>query len=460
MNFKTKSKFFYKILILAIFLFFVTATSSTAAEIPPELLEAFWRGDENVSETPAQTLTKAPIDIREAIELTLSDNLDLRSLSQEIYMAEAFRLVADGTLTPTLDLNASTEETWTGSGNAGSNSARLSLNQTLYSGGRNQALRNQAEHVTSIADLVIIDAQNRAIGQLFIRFYLVLLQEQRTENEQAAIARSELHLREVTRMSELGLTNRLEVIRASQQLATNQADLVSAKGLYDAAVINLMNYMGIPPEERRPIRGTLREITVSGNREQSLAAAMENRADLSMLENEIALEQYEIEIARSGGRPRLNLGGTGAFTDQGRTGSFDDLYRAELLLTIPILDRNTTRANVIRTEAAAERKRISAEQRRLDIKSQVETAWSELETATEHVQSTAQALELAEETLRLAEVGYREGVTPQLDLLAAQMSLTESRQGHLRALYSHTLAVAALKVTEGGIINWAEAMEL
>jgi len=455
-----KSKFFYKILTLAVFLFFITPTPSTAVEIPRELLEPFWIGEETVSETPAQSLTKAPIDIREAIELTLSDNLDLRSLSQEIYMAEAFRLVADGTITPTLDLSASTEETWVGGENTGSNSARLSLNQTLYSGGRNQALRLQAGHVTSIADLVIIDAQNRAIGQLFIRFYLVLLQEQRIENEQAAIARSELHVREVTRMSELGITNRLEVIRASQQLATNEADLVSAKGLYDAALINLMNYLGIPPEERRQVAGTLRETAVSGDREQSLAAAMENRADLSMLEDEIALQQYEIEIARSGGRPRLNLGGTASFNDQGRTGNYDDAYRAELSLTIPILDRNVTRANVIRAEATAERKRISAEQRRLDIKSQVETAWSELETATEHLVSTTQALELAEETLRLAEVGYREGVTPQLDLLAAQMSLTESRLGHLRSLYNHKLAVVALKVTEGTIIDWAEGVDL
>ena len=453
---------FYRILSLAVLFALVMAARAAASEPRRDIRELLWGNGGNASEIPSEDYTpsKAPIDIREAIQLTLSDNLDLRSLSQEIHIAEAFRLQAEGTLTPTLALSAAADETRAGDRTVGANQARISLNQTLYSGGENQAIRGQAGHVTSIADLAVIDAQNRAIGHLFGRFYLVLLQEQRIENEQAAIARAELHLREVTRMSELGLTNRLEVIRASQQLASNEADLVTARGLYDAAVINLMNYMGISPEERRPVVGTMRAIPVSGGREQSLAMAMENRADLSMMENQIEFQQYQIEIARSGGRPRINLGGTGTFTDQGRTGTFDDAWRAELSLTIPILDRNMTRASVIRAEATAARNVINAEQKRLDIKSEVEMAWSELETATEHLGSAAHALELAEETLRLAEVGYREGVTPQLDLLAAQMSLTESRQGYLRSLYTHTLAVVALKVTEGGIIDWAEAMNL
>ncbi|MDR3075947.1 MAG: TolC family protein [Synergistaceae bacterium] len=399
---------------------------------------------------------EAPLEIREAIRLMLEDNLTLKSLSQDVKKAEAFKLQADGTMTPEVGLNASTTEE---SSSTGSNQAQLSLTQTLYSGGRNQAMRRQSSQVRSIADLALTDAQNGATGDLFARFYNVLLQERRVETDRSATATLELHLREVTRMSELGLSNRLEVIRASQQLATNKANLVTAEGLYDSAVISLMNYMAIPPEERRPVAGNLRVLAVSGDREQSLAAAMGNRADVGMLENQIEYQANQIEIERSGYRPKITLGGTASFLDRDKGGTYDDTWRAELSLTVPILDRNAARGNVIRAEATAAQNKIALEQKKLDIKSGVETAWAELETAAEHLEASERAMELAEETLRLAEAGYKEGVTPQLDLLSAQTSLTESRLEHLRSLYNHMLAVVALKVTEGNIIDWAEEME-
>ncbi|MDR1132896.1 MAG: TolC family protein [Synergistaceae bacterium] len=396
-----------------------------------------------------------PLEIDEALDLMLSRNLTLQSLRQEIDKAEAFRLQADGTLTPEVSLSASTGESRANAGQTGENEAALTLSQVIYSGGRNEAVRKQAPQVRSIADLAVEDARNRAAGELFARFYNVLLQERYAETERSAESTSEMHLKEITRMAELGMSNRLEVIRASQQLAANKASLATAEGMYDSAVISLMNYLAIPPEDRRPVSGDLDALAVSGDRESSLASALENRADLKMLENQIEYQRYQIDIERSGSKPKIALGASAGFTDAGRTGSFDDSWRAELSLTVPILDRNTARGNVITAQAQAVQDKIALEQKQLDVKSGVETAWTELETATEHLESAEAALRLAEETFRLAEVGFREGVTPQLDLLSAQTSLTESRLEHLRSLYNRMLAVAALKVTEGSIIEWA-----
>jgi outer membrane protein TolC len=406
-----------------------------------------------------------PLDIKEALELMLQDNYTLQSLRQEATKAGAFKMKADGTMTPEIGLNAYVDVQKENQSSGGSSRydnrvARLTLAQSLYSGGRNQALRRQSSQVISMADLEIIDAENRATGELFARFYNVLLQERRLDTENSAISTSEMHLREITRMSELGLANRLEVIRASQQLAANKADLSTAEGLYDSAVISLMNYLSIPPEERRPVTGTLKVLSLSGDREKSLALALENRADLGVLENRIKYQNNQIDIARSGNKPRVTFGASAGFLDPYRGGSSgDDTWRAELALTVPILDRNQARGDVLEAQAVAVQGKIALEQKKLDIKSGVETAWSELESALNRLESTTQALELAEETLRLAEVGFQEGVTPQLDLLSAQTSLTESRLEHLRSLYNQMVALVALRVTEGDIIDWVQEME-
>ena len=405
------------------------------------------------------------LDIKEAIGLTLEHNATLRSLRQEARKADAFKVQADGTLTPEIGVSAYVDEqrenqTSDGSNRTDNKVARVSLAQSLYSGGRNEALRRQSPQVKSIADLMLTDGENRAVGELFARFYNVLLQESRVRTEEAAIRTSELHLREVTKMGELGLANRLEVIRADQQLATNRANLSTAKGLHEAATIALMNYMASPPSERRPVSGKLQTFEIKGNREESLNLAMENRADRGMLEQQIAYQGNQIEIARSGLRPKVAFGASAGYLDPYRgSDRGDDTWRAELSITVPILDRSVTRGDVMREQATMEQDKISLGQKELDIRSGVETAWTEYETTLEHMKSTARALELAEETLRLAEVGFQEGVTPQLDLLDAQSSLTDSRLQHLSAVYNHTLAVVALKVTEGDIISWTRGRD-
>jgi outer membrane protein TolC len=414
---------------------------------------------------PSQSIAAVSMDIKEAIDLTLRDNLALLSLRQEAVKAVAFKLQADGTSLPEISLNTYVDaqredQTSDGSSRNDNRVARLSLTQTVYSGGRNSAMKRQSEQVRTIADQTLISAENRAVGEIFARFYNVLLQQSRVETELAGITTSELHLREVTRMSELGLSNRLEVIRASQQLATNRANLSSAEGALDAAHISLMNYMAIPPEERRPVTGTLHAMEVSSDRAESLAAAMNNRADRGVLETQIEYQKNQIDIERSSSKPKVTLGGSVGYLDPYRGGDYgDDTWRAELAITVPVFDRNVARSSVIRAMSVIEQDKISLLQKDLDIKSEIGTAWAELEATEERLVSTRQALELAEESLRLAMVGFQEGVTPQLDLLNAQSSLTTSRLEYQSSLYNNILAVVALKVTEGNIIEWTEGMD-
>lgn len=401
-----------------------------------------------------------PMGIIEAIDLTLSQNLTLRSVREEAAKAYARRVGADGLWTPSITVNAYIDkqremQTSDGSNRDSNTVARANLTQTIYSGGRNSALRRQAQTSTEIADLKLIDAENRAIGTLFALFYDTLLQRERIAAERSAVATSEAHLRELERMNEVGLSNRLEVIRASQGLATNRANLIAAEGKYGTAVIALMNFMTIPPEEQRELKGMMKAIKVAGDRASSLEAARKNRADLKAAEAQTRYQKDQVEVARSAGRPNISLGASAGYLDPyNRTDRGSDTWRAELSITVPILDRSSTRSAVLDAQATLRQTELALSISELDIVSGVEAAWTELDAANERLTSTERALELAQESLRLSEVGFQEGVTPQLDLLTAQTAFTEAQLAHLSALYDQMLAVVALKVTEGNIIQW------
>lgn len=409
----------------------------------------------------------ASMDIYEAIDLTLANNSTLRSLRQEVIKAEAFRIQADGTLMPSLSASAyinrqkENQATLAATEQNDARYAAATLTQTIYSGGRDSAIRRQAPQVKTMADLLIADGENSAIGELFARFYNVLLQKERIKAEESAVATSEVHLRQVTKMNELGLSNRLEVIRAAQQLATNTADLSTARGLHEAAHISLMNYMAIPPEAKRPVSGDLTSPeTVSGDRSSSLAVASANRADLKRLKEQYGYQGNQVEIEKSGLRPKVTFTALGGYTNPYmRMDSGDSTWKVELTAAVPIFDRNVTRSSVMKAEAMRRQDKIALEQKELDIKSEVETAWTDIETTLRRLRASDKALELARESLRLAEVGFREGVTPQLDLLDAQTSYTTARLDYLNAEYNHLLTVVALKVTEGTISDWSKGKD-
>lgn len=399
------------------------------------------------------------VDIHEAIELTLKNNSGLRSLRQETIKAYAFEIQADGTLLPSLSANAYVDrqkESTTNDGERNDNKgAKATLEQIIYSGGKNTAIRNQSKQVKNIAEMIISNGENIAVGELYARFYNVLLQRERINAEESAVNTSEQHLKEVQKMRELGLSNSLEVIRAGQLLATNTANLSTARGLYESAHISLMNYMGIPPENRREIRGELNVPEAEGTRQASLEIAQKKRADLKKLEEQLKYQKNQILIEKSGTRPKITFGASAGYLDPYlKDDRGDDTWRAELSVTVPIFDRNTARGNVIKAGAVLEQDKIALEQKQLDIKSEVETAWTEIESTLHHLEASEKALELARESLRLAEVGFREGVTPQLDLLNAQTSLTSARLDHARSQYNHLLTIVALKVTEGTVIEW------
>ena len=399
------------------------------------------------------------IDIYKAVELTLQNNSALRSLRQETIKAYAFKIQADGTLLPSITADAGLDkqkESTTNDGARNDNkTTAVTLEQIIYSGGKNSALRDQSKQVKSMAEMIIADGENNAVGELYARFYNVLLQKERIKAEESAVRTSEQHLKEVQRMRELGLANSLEVIRAGQQLATNMANLSTARGLYESAHISLMNYMGIPPEKRIGVKGELNAPEVEGNRPLSLERAQTNRADLKKLKEQLEYQENQIQIEKSGGRPKITFGISAGYLDPyQKTDVGDDTWRAALSVTVPIFDRNTSRGNAIKAGAVLEQDKIALEQKELDIKSEVEIAWSEAESTLQHLKASEKALDLAKESLRLAEVGFREGVTPQLDLLSAQTSLTAARLEYAKSQFNHLIAIVALKVTEGTVIPW------
>lgn len=403
--------------------------------------------------------TAADLDIHEAISVALKSSPTILSTREAKRQAIGTKVAADGLYTPSLaatgKLADQKESLVTLGSRSDSRTAALTLTQTLYSGGRNPALKKQAESELRIADAAVTDAEEALAVKVYGYFYNVLLARETVAAARDAVTTSQQHVKQVQQMIELGLANKLELIRAQQQLSSNQADVSSALTTLDAAEINLLNAMGLPPQPRPHVVGTLMLTEPAGSKEVSAATAMKNRADLSQLVQQIEYQKQQINITRSAMNPTVNL--TASLLAESPYNKVDtnhDDWEASLNLNIPIYDRNQTRGSVIKAKSVLEQRVLAKQQKELDIKSSTETAWIQINNSADRVKARDEALKLAKETLRLSQVGFREGVTPQLDLLSAQASFTSARKDYSQSLYDHLMCIVELKRVEGILIPW------
>ncbi len=79
------------------------------------------------------------------------------------------------------------------------------------------------------------------------------------------------------------------------------------------------------------------------------------------------------------------------------------------------------------------------------IELEVRSAAKEIQETEERILSQQKNIEKAREGLRIVELRYRHGVSPQIELLDAQVALTAARVNYFQAVYDHRLAVAKME---------------
>ena len=79
----------------------------------------------------------------------------------------------------------------------------------------------------------------------------------------------------------------------------------------------------------------------------------------------------------------------------------------------------------------------------------VQQAYLNLRTAEQTIQSTQTAVNEGQENFRIALLRYRAGVGTNLDVLDAELKLTQARNNYVDALYSYNVSVSALEQATG-----------
>lgn len=408
---------------------------------------------------PASPDVPDQLDLQTAVNYALENNFSIRQARERIREQEGLIIEVKARAIPNVALNSAysrndkeisqttppLEQNW---------SIVLEARQALYAGGGVRAALDAQKVVREAALLDLRSVINDALLEVRTRFYNVLLAREQIQVQEQNVKLLEEQLTNARNRFEAGSVSNFEVLRAEVELANAKPQLIRARNSLRTSIDQLrqsLGYLNTTPGNVRRIPefvGTLEFTPASYDLQASLDAARLHRPELLRLAKLVQAQERNVDFARSTYRPTLDLVGSyGLYKDNG-SDNFDDSrdgWTIGVESSWAIFDGRATAGRVAQARSQVRQAELNLNEQTLAIEVEVRTALSSLQEAGELAEAAVKVVEQAEEALRLADARYGAGSATQLDVLQAQVSLTQARDNQLQANYSYNVALASVR---------------
>lgn len=343
----------------------------------------------------------------------------------------------------------SEENVGKGIGNSHSNSITASI--PIYTGGQlsgtiDQAKANYKSYALGETKAYIEMKKTATDG------YFSLLQAGNMENlYQDSVNQLEEHLKNVQAQYDVGVVAKVDVLRSEVSLANAQQQLIQAANNYDVAEASLNKIIGTSLDTTLKLKDSLQYTPYENDMQYCLDYASMNRVDLEQGRLAVDAAKGAVKVAKSGFLPKVNASAGEAWGGNGSNWPGDDKenWTVGISASMNIFDSGVTLSKV----HAAEEKLLQAEETYRDtvnsVELEVRSKYLGLREAEKRISTTQVAVAKAEEDFHIAQVRYMAGVGTNLDVIDAQVALTEARTNFVNALYDYNTSKIALETAMG-----------
>lgn len=266
-----------------------------------------------------------------------------------------------------------------------------------------------------------------------------------------SIADNRRILQIVERERAIGQAAELDVVRARAQLANVSAQL---PGLESAFLTNVYGISALLSEPAAPLVDTLQAgapqpIPRTSPQVGTPANLLRNRPDIRAAERRYAAAVAAIGIAEAQLYPTLSLSGTISASDVSNASIFGPS------LALPIFNRGALTARRDAAIATAQQAETAWRASVLGAVRDVQTAQSAYRLSRRRISQLREAVAATREAFRLTERAFEDGAIQLLDLLSAELTLSESRIALAQAVQQTASDWLALQIATGN--GWAVA---
>ena len=427
---------------------------------------------------PLEAQQPQVLSLEDALELARQNNPLLRQAINELELTPAGMRAAWGAFLPSLSLSLGTNvnlnrrlqaEDYFGNPianpnvewvTASSSSQSVSAQLDLFEGGARFHQRG-AERARGIARERRVEAEMIATGaRIATSFHQTLRQSDLLELEMAILEGKRLDLESTTRLFELAVGSRVDVLAAELEIQQQERAIRQAENEHAKAVLALRAEIVAPDMDEFTTRGTLPEPFDPAALDETglIGRALEQSPLIQQNRAEVDVGRASLSAVRSARLPTISLG-TFFFQDaygQEYAAAFkpfatDSRYAsARLSLSIPVFTGFSTERNIAEAQVQLANAEEGVRQTRMEIERDVRSRLIDLRGAWDSYRLAERSSEIAEERLRLAREGYRLTTVTFADLQLAIEGAANERRTAINARYDFVAARIELEQVVGG----------
>lgn len=333
---------------------------------------------------------------------------------------------------------------------ADTSSYSASLTQPIFKGGKlwsslamaNKGLDAAKEELRKITQEVKFNVING--------YYGVSKAKKLVELSKQSVNMARNHLDRVNALFKLGMSTRADILRVEVQGAQAEIGLTKAKQGLEIAKNHFNNTLGREldaPVDLVEIEYALGEIPIYDYKDL-LKIAYEDRPDWKQYVLAKKVSEDEVQMAYSGLWPKISLVGNYDIGSTKYASYQSDTKNWTALLSgsWDIFDGTATWYKIKESKAKLEAQKANEISVKRAIALEVKDVNFAVQSSKENLEGTRKAQELAEENFEIAELRYDSGVGTNLEVIDAQVALTQAGIDYLQA--QHDLQIAKAKINK------------
>jgi len=418
---------------------------------------AAWTGPA-AQEAPSEQGQPLVLTLDQAVQMALERNYELQMADSRIREAKAaygeaaaparLQLSFEGaylrlgpvttfeipTPTDSQSMELGSDKTW----NYG-----ISAYQSLYSAGRNQALRGLARVGSATAGLSAAAARRQIALVTTELFYGVVqargLLRVARQDEQRATEQLELALARV----EAGASPQFDQLRAEVEVANAHQAVIATSTAVESAKNQLKNLLAVDVARPLEIQAPEQSALLVPDRYACRELAGQRREEIKIAAQQVAAAEQSVRLARAA--RGVNLGALAAYTRQSAGGFAQDYsWSLGVQASKPILDGGSSRSQQRQADEQVKQAHLLQQQTTEFVALDVWQGILALDEAKAKLASTLKTVEQAEEGLRLGQLRYEAGVGTPVEITSARTALTAAETNHVNAVFAYQVAEARL----------------
>ncbi|WP_378954600.1 TolC family protein [Pelosinus sp. sgz500959] len=324
----------------------------------------------------------------------------------------------------------------------------LKLNWSLYTGGRVEGQINQAKLNADVASLGVTKAQEQLKLDTTTAYYNVLQGHNVVKVNQETVDNLTQHLKNVKAQYQVGTIAKSDLLRSEVELANAEQNLTKAQNNYDVAVASFNNMTGMPMDSQNIMKDDLTYVKYDMSLEDSIKMAQEKRPEIAQSKDNLAIATTGIKIADSGRLPTVAVSANDGLSGSDFPGQNNN-WSIGVSASWNIFDAGVTNSKVKEAKANEDKVKAGDQQIRQGIELEVRQAYLSMKEAEARIETSKVAVSKAAEDLKASQAKYYAGVGTNIDVIDAQMALTQANTNATQASYDYNVNKAKLEKAAG-----------